>query len=128
MRTADLQTLTDYLAADPPDRANLQHMPQRCPRHGEPTVTVMGFVMRMDITPTLDFMADAAENPCCLDVGALLEPDGRFPLQPQRLVFCTGCEAGMAARRAERMATQAAAPSRKAAKRQARLARRRDDR
>jgi hypothetical protein len=123
-----MQTLADYLAADPPDRATLRPAPLVCPCHGVPTVTVMGYVMHMDITPTASFMEDAAENPCCLDVGELLEPNSRFPLSPQRLIFCTACEAGMAARRAERTAAHAAQPSRKAAKRQARLARRRDDR
>ncbi|MFT4978933.1 MAG: hypothetical protein ACI8S6_004843 [Myxococcota bacterium] len=121
-----MQTLADYLATDPPDLAILERWPTVCPLHQIPTVTVMGFTSRMDVTPDTQFMDDASKNPCCLDVGEVLEMRSGGRLLPARLVYCAACEEGMAALRAVRWAEHQARPSRKAAKRKARLDRRRE--
>ncbi|MFT5680134.1 MAG: hypothetical protein ACI8RZ_001039 [Myxococcota bacterium] len=120
-----MQTLADYLATDPPDRDVLRALLCVCPLHQTPTVTVMGFTSRMELSPTTQFMDDASKNPWCLDLGERLDlHPGGFHL-PKRLVYCPTCEDGMAALSAARWAEYRARPSRKAAKRQARLERRR---
>ena len=104
MPAADMQTLASYFDDNPWERGHIR-APLVCPRHGTPTVTVMGFASRMDVTPTGDFLEDAAENPCCLMVGEYLKADGvAVGLDPKRLVYCTVCEDGMAARSAARSA------------------------
>ncbi|MEM7157297.1 MAG: hypothetical protein AAF799_30910 [Myxococcota bacterium] len=100
---SQVQPLTEFLQDN--RRPVDLRAPETCPMHACPVLTTMGWVSRMDLLPSGDWMDDAARNPVCLELGHHVDKPRRGNHDHQRVAWCPQCEAGMAQLQAARHGT-----------------------